>query len=396
MPGDRSAINAMVTALVPSLSRSLAEKFSVFRVMHHGTHEKQLSNVFAWLLRPDGTHGLGGTFQRIFTDLVNQQLPPESPLPTSGYDVAQEVDTSGPDALGKDIADIVLTSPTHSIVVENFETSDGHGHDYYGYLSFGAAGRRRSVVVLLCIRHERQLQTGGWEHSAVVTYAELITALAAHVSRDRAWQRKHPQQHFFIKELVHHFVEEPSAVNVEDTIAFIEAMCETGESARYAQTPQPVAAEEFGTIVARHAERQFEDGRTMLSRIKRALRSYADRTLIAQVNALLPDGHITRARTRFKGTWEWCVELERPEDHPSIELLFGPTVVAHLDAHLDAPGNPPQAPDYTRIFVTRAAFEGTPVQTDIGMLDILNGLQETDTRLRDAVLRVADAARDIP
>ncbi|GAA4707079.1 hypothetical protein GCM10025781_27130 [Kocuria gwangalliensis] len=39
-------MSGFVTALVPMLSRSLAEEFNVFRVMHHGTHEKQLSNVF--------------------------------------------------------------------------------------------------------------------------------------------------------------------------------------------------------------------------------------------------------------------------------------------------------------------------------------------------------------
>ncbi len=65
----------MVVALVPSLSRSLAERFNVFRVMHHGTHEKQLSNVFAWLLRNDGTHGLGDAFQRLFVEQVNRDLP---------------------------------------------------------------------------------------------------------------------------------------------------------------------------------------------------------------------------------------------------------------------------------------------------------------------------------
>ena len=56
----------LVTALVPSLSRSLAEQFNVFRVMHHGTHEKQLSNVFAWLLDPEGTHELRDAPQRLF------------------------------------------------------------------------------------------------------------------------------------------------------------------------------------------------------------------------------------------------------------------------------------------------------------------------------------------
>ena len=34
--------------------------------------------------------------------------------------------------------------------MENFESSDGHGHDYHRYLAYGAAGGRQSVVVLLC------------------------------------------------------------------------------------------------------------------------------------------------------------------------------------------------------------------------------------------------------
>ena len=76
---DGAALDEMVTALVPSLSRSLAEQFNVFRVMRHGTHEKQLSNVFAWLLSADGTHGLGDAVQRIFVAQVNRGLPIGAP-----------------------------------------------------------------------------------------------------------------------------------------------------------------------------------------------------------------------------------------------------------------------------------------------------------------------------
>ncbi len=145
-------LDRMVTALVPSLSRSLAEQFNVFRVMHHGTHEKQLSNVFAWLLRVDGTHGFGDAFQRLFVEHVNRGLPLGSEPPTSGYRVLQEVDTSGHDALApsRDIADIVLTSAQASVVVENFESSDGHGHDYHGYLAYGAEGGRSRVSSCCC------------------------------------------------------------------------------------------------------------------------------------------------------------------------------------------------------------------------------------------------------
>ncbi|WP_404801861.1 PD-(D/E)XK nuclease family protein [Brevibacterium aurantiacum] len=59
-------MNNFVTALLPSLSQSLAEQFNIFRVMHHGTHEKQLSNVFVWLLDADATHEFGDKVQRAF------------------------------------------------------------------------------------------------------------------------------------------------------------------------------------------------------------------------------------------------------------------------------------------------------------------------------------------
>ena len=89
----------LVTALVPSLSRSLSEQFNVFRVMRHGTHEKQLSNVFAWLLDPEGTHELGNAAQGLFLDLINEHLPAEDHLPRFGYGVAQEVITPGHEGL---------------------------------------------------------------------------------------------------------------------------------------------------------------------------------------------------------------------------------------------------------------------------------------------------------
>ena len=64
-------MNDFVTALLPSLSKSLSATFNIFRVMHHGTHEKQLSNVFAWLLAADETHGLGDKVQTAFVERVN-------------------------------------------------------------------------------------------------------------------------------------------------------------------------------------------------------------------------------------------------------------------------------------------------------------------------------------
>lgn len=223
------ALDKLVAALVPSLSRSLAEQFNVFRVMHHGTHEKQLSNVFSWLLSVDGTHELADAFQRLFLEQVNRRLPLDSQLPVGGYRVVQEVDTSRSasvkddgydrETLGKDIADIVLTSERASVVVENFESSDGHGHDYDRYLAHGAAGGKQSVVVLLCSRRESHRQRHGWEQAVAVTYGEVLEALKAHLAVNATWRRSHPQQLFFINELFEHFLEGPAAVSIQDRVA---------------------------------------------------------------------------------------------------------------------------------------------------------------------------------
>lgn len=385
------SLDQMVTALVPSLSQSLAEHFNVFRVMHHGTHEKQLSNVFAWLLNSEGTHELGDAFQEIFVEHVNRDLADIDRLPTRGYRVVQEVDTAGHEDLNGDIADIVLTSDRASIVVENYEWSDGHGHGYERYLAHGAAGGRQSIVVLLCVRHVSHMQTDGWEKAVVVTYAELLASLHAHIAHDAAWRRAHPRQDFFINELVDHFTEGPGVVSSEDQIRFIEAMCDTGESARYGHRPQESAAQQFADLVALHAKRQFEEGRRTLAEAKRALRHFAEHTLAAQVNESVSTGQVTAVQTPFSGQWEWCVALIRTDPHPNVHLEFGPTAVAEnelVSKRIDRP-------DYTKVFVSRQAPDGTGIdridQTDVSLNEVLDGLSDRDPRLRDAVLAMTAA-----
>lgn len=387
MTGTATSIDQMVTALVPLLSRSLAQQFNTFRVMHHGTHEKQLSNVFSWLLAVDATHALGNAFQSLFIERVNGQLPTDSRVPTDGYRVIQEVDTSGHDALGMDIADIVLTSADAQVVIENFESSDGHGHHYQSYLAFGATGGRQSVVVLLCARREVHRQTDGWEQAIVVTYADVLHDLRRYISANPTWQRRNPRQHFFINELIEHFTEGMGAVGNEDRIAFIKAMCDTGESARYGHRPQERAAQSFADLVALHAKRQFEEGRTTLTEVKWALKRYSERTLMPQANSVLPIGPVASTRTRFVGQWEWCVELERAHSQPNIAIGFGPTAVV-VNALV---AEPISNPDYTRVFVTRAGPDGFDriLQTEVALDEVLAGLDDDDFRLRDSVLTMA-------
>lgn len=390
MADTTRVIGELVTRLVPSLSRSLAEQFNVFRVMHHGTHEKQLSNVFAWLLRSDGSHELGDAFQRIFVEMINGSLDDARHLPTSGYRVLQEVNTAGPDDPEKDIADIVLVGPNATIAIENFESSDGHGHDFARYSAYASTGAKQGVVVLLCLRHESYRLTLGWEQAIVLTYGELIASLASHVARETKWQRKHPQQNFFIKQLEHHFTEGAPAVSTADRIAFIEAMCQTGESARYSQVPHEVAAQEFADLVALHAKRQFEDGRRTLAEVKAALKRYAARHLVPQVNAVIQEGPITAVEARFVRSWEWCVTLRRAEAQ-TVYLEFGPTAVVENERCRE----PVIEPDFTKIFLTRQAYsdEGIDriVESTVGLEEVITGLSADDTRLRDAVLAVVTA-----
>jgi len=383
----------MVTRLVPSLSRSLAEQFDVFRVMHHGTHEKQLSNVFAWLLDAEGTHELGDVFQRQFLARVNAHLASEDRLPEAGYRVLQEADTRGQEEVasggGRDIADIVLARPDAAVVVENYSVSDGHGHGYRRYLAHGQAGGRKAAVAMLCLRHEAHRLGSGWEDAAVLTYADLITDLWAHVVLDRRWQTSCPDQHFFIRQLHQHFVEAPSTVDTNDTLDFLTALCETGESARYGRRPISAAEDEFADLVAEHARRQFQDGRKVLGQVKRTLRDYTARVVAPQFDAAVETGHVTQLRARFVGQWEWCVTVHRAGGAPKLFFEFGPTAVVE---NARAP-EPLEAPDYGRVFVTRHGPEGDNIdvliQTDVTLAEVLAGLSPEDTRLTQALLDAA-------
>lgn len=380
---DEVALTRLVTGLVPTMSRSLAEQFNVFRVMHHGTHEKQLSNVFAWLLRADATHHLGDLFQRILLLRVNKARPSGDQLPLSGFRVLQEVDTTIAAEPRKDIADIVLLRDDTAVMIENFETSDGHGHDYESYRTYGSANERQSVVVMLCARRERQRLSMGWENAVVVTYSEVLDDLRTHLDADRGWREENPRQNVFINELVDQFVEGPQAMTAHDQLEFIKTMCETGESARYGRRNREAVAAEFAEQVAQHAQRQFEDSRRTLGLVKRSLRQYAERVVRRQANEVLRDDAILSVSANYQGQWEWCSILSTPEGEPTIFLEFGPTAATQNER---AP-KPLSEPDYSRVFATREAGAGIDriVQTEVTLEEVLAGLADDDQRLSRAV-----------
>jgi len=120
----------LVTRLLPALAKKPQEEFNVFDVMRYGGHERQLSDVFAWLLDAGGTHKLGDAFLRIFIDEVKRGIPDaELPIAHGAYGVRQEVNTTEA-GTGGDIADLILEDEETLLVVENYYTSSGHGHSY--------------------------------------------------------------------------------------------------------------------------------------------------------------------------------------------------------------------------------------------------------------------------
>ena len=228
----------------------------------------------------------------------------------------------------------------------------------------------------------------GWDEAAVVTYADLLSGLQREVQGDGGWKRKHPQQHSFLDQSFQHFLKGPAALDVNERIAFISTMCETGESARYGYRPQDVAAQEFAELVAQHARRQFDEGRQTLSDLKRTLKIVADKTLTDQVNERVLSGHVTKAEARFTGQWEWQVVLRRADSAPNLYIVFGPSAVAE-NAIVPVPL---EAPDFTKLFVAREAPSGGGVdrilQTDVLLTEVLDGLPLEDVRLRDALLEL--------
>ena len=108
----------LVMRLLPVLAKKPHEEFNVFDVMRYGGHERQLSDVFAWLLDAAGTHKLGDAFLRVFIDEVNRGIRDAKPVAHGAYGVRQEVNTAEADA-GGDIADLILENEKTVLVVEN-------------------------------------------------------------------------------------------------------------------------------------------------------------------------------------------------------------------------------------------------------------------------------------
>ncbi|SMY13253.1 PD-(D/E)XK nuclease family protein [Brevibacterium jeotgali] len=366
--------------------------FNVFDVMHHGTHEKQLSNVFAWLLDVGGTHGLGDRFLRSFIDEVNAAQPGGAPFPRETYRVRQEVNTGiGPDDI--DIADIVLTGETAALVVENYFTSDGHQHGYERYLAFGQRDARRGGVVMLCRDEDRSRLSDGWQQSIVVTYGALIDRLHSSVDGDTVYRSENPDAHSFIAQMHRKFVSEERRVSDRDVLGFVTAMCDSGEAERYGWRSQDQVAEAFASDLAAQGRQRYVEGSELLQRIKGRLRSFSNEILNRQLTSTFGDDHVGPSLVPYRGLYQWAVDftvhhvgVDSPAPH--VQLAFGPTawfVNERLPGwtHTMEPG----IADYSRVFVLRLDSKEL-LQTPVTLPEVLDGLGTADRRLHDAVVEL--------
>lgn len=371
-----------VTALIPSLGASLQPRFNVFDVMHHGTYEKQLSNVFAWLLTPNGTHGLGDRFVHIFCHQTNKVAEGDKHVPTAGYEVKQEVPIATDDSL--DIMDLVLERPDACIAVENYFTSDGHGHAFRGYQGYASRFGRAGVVVLLCQQVDRSRIADGWEDAVILTYNDLLSELIATINHDQRYQRANEDAWWFIRQMHQRFEEGTQPMSDEGLLEFVLAMCDSREAIRYQTRSIDTAADAFAADVANQARAQFLASRDMLHRAKVSLKHYCAGSLAQQFERSHGRKMISSVKTNFAGIYVWTVNvsLDREEQAHLVSLMLGPTAWFACNGDDELEEAAPLAPDYSKLLLV--SWNPRKLQvSDVSLQEVMDGLEPTDMRLHD-------------
>lgn len=391
--------NDLIVRLLPVLGRSLDNGFNVFDVMHHGSHEKQLSNVFSWIFDVGETHNFEALGQQLFVESINDELVKlgrdTELLPTGLYRVRQERNTAEWGDPG-DIADIVLESDSAVIVVENYGTSDGHGHGYERYLKFGQREGKLCVVVLLCGEADSSLQVDGWEQAPVVTYGRLLDRLVDRLEQKSGYAENEADQYAFISQMHRRFASGKVRMSDKEVLDFVVEMCATGEAKRYQESNRDIAAERFASDLAQQARERFGEGRELLRRGKERLRSYGKAVLLKQLNGTLGEEFFKNISVANQGIYEWTVNLEAGITHdsfgdPGIKIKFGPSAwFANEQDPFWKKRVEPSVADYSRLFLTRSG-NGEIRQSAVSLGELLEGLSSGDTRLHDEIVALLKA-----
>lgn len=391
MVTDEAATYDAVVELIPMLNREQNVGFNVFDVMHHGLHEKQVSNVFGWLLDANGTHHLGDAFQRVFVDSVNHQLVVADRFVSPRYTIRQEVNTS---AAGDpaDIADLVLASESESLVIENYVTSDGHGHNYHRYLTFSQSQGRRGAAVLLCRDEVTAQQTDGWEQAPVVTYRRLIDQLRDRLEHDLRYRRENPEAYSFIEQMHRKFSKGRTRMDDSQALNFVVALSRADQAGRLGEPDGTQAALAFADDLAEQARVRFEEGRQVLQRVKAAMKNYAAGPLLRQLVLAWGADTVQGVSANFRGIHQWSVnfQMAAPSDlrEAPMSIKFGPSAWAANRA--DSGWTRRVAPalaDYSHLFLARSGT-GEIRQSSVTLQEVLDGLGPDDTRISDELIEL--------
>ena len=366
----------LVSRVIPTLVSPVPDEFSVFDVMHHGTHEKQTSNVFAWLLRAEGSRRLNDRFLRCFLDEVNARGGHH--VARQRFVVSQEQNVRS-ERKGADIADIVLRGEDTTVVIENYYVSDGHGHDYGAYRTYGEG---EQIVVMLCALEDTSRLTDGWEKSTVITYSNLLQRLFDDIGADLVYQRAYPDQYGFLCQMKRHFTK-GRLVNDDSSLEFIKVLCETGAAERFGWRN---GASSFAEFVGDEAGKKFEESQALLNRLKKTLQNYLKANL-GRLNAALGEEFFTGTNIRFAGIYQWDVSLLSAGER-TVFVLFGPS--AWADNETNAYGSwdtRVENADYSRLLI---GYGKTRVlqQSAVSMAEVLDGLAPEDTRLLDEIVSI--------
>lgn len=373
----------LLTGLVPMVSRSKTSAFSILEVMHHGTHEKQLSNIWAWMLNSEGSHKLGDGVQRVFIDEINRVGSFEQPVPYGPYGVRQEQNTSE-SGESRDIADIILEDSTTSIVIENYYTSDGHGHDYKKYEKYGSRDDRNSIVVLLCETEVRSRLTDEWENAPVLVYTKLLDRILELVT-DPQYQRQNPEQALFITNVHRHFTKK-AIMDSAELIDFVGVLCRNGEEGRYGTNNQNRQAILFGDSLREAAIQRYTESRDLLAKVKQNLGDFCKGTLISSLNDSIGESLFGGVKRDWQGKWQYDVSLKPTEGEWLVSIAFGPTAAELVREqsgrlhHLDL------KQDFTKLLVYTQ--DNRALISEVSVADVLAGLSVDDVRLRNEVLQL--------
>jgi uncharacterized membrane-anchored protein len=381
-----------IIRLLPTLVRTTEDDFNVFDVMHHGTHEKQLSNVFAWLLDANGTHNLQDRFARIFLNEILDDNEVVSEFTERGYTVYQEVNTTT-DNSGLDIADIVLENENSRIVIENYSLSDGHGHDYRNYLRYANSEQKQGIVVMLCINITDSALQDGWQEAKIITYSRLVDALHYELSAMTAYQSINQDAYIFLKHLHQKYGSGNMKKQEQNTLNFITAMCETGEAIRYQKRPQEPVASQFAQDMAEQLEQHYLNSRELLFKIKAQVKAYCIGELSSQFAQSNEMGKISDVQMPFSGIYQYEVYftlngLPNHIEDKRIGISFGPTAWDTCENNKGwKPGSNTLSPDYSQLFIT--IYQTNEIhQTEVGLDELLSGLADDDRRIHDQIIRL--------